>query len=311
MNQLNSNANDPLNEVKMIKQSISAPKNLDMLINIIANRSNEQRQLIKKTYLEHYKISIEEDLKSALSGNFQKTIIALFYTPVDYDCYQLFKAMKGIGTDEGTIIEIIATRSKKRIDEIKNRYPEISKGKTLEGHITSETSGFLRKVLLKLLEGNRSDNRHPDQQKCEQDALKLIEAESRKDIREDVYIDMFTQKSKEEFTLISTNYYKKTNNILLKAIDHLFSGDSKKILTAIAFALLSPSEYFSDRIHKAIKSFLTNDNTLIRVLVSRDEIDIERIKKYYKQKYKEDLYSTIKKEIKGEYGTLLTTLIGK
>ena len=311
MNQSIQSVNDPLIDAKNIKQSISAPKDMNKLINIVAYRSNEQRQLIKDSYLQNFKCNIQDELKSELSGNFQKAVVALFYTPVDYDCYQLYKAMKGFGTDEDVLIEIIATRSNKRIAEIKDRYPQFSQGKELKAHIASETSGFLKKILLELLEGKRSDNRHPDQQACEEEAVKLQEAEKNKEIREDVYKNIFTQKSKEEFTLIATSYYKKTNQTLLQSIEHLFSGDSKRILTAIAYALLSPSEFFSDRIHKAIKSFLTKDNTLIRVLVSRDEVDIERIKKYYKQKYKEDLYTTVNNEIKGDYGSLLRALIRK
>ena len=97
----------------------------------------------------------------------------------------------------------------------------------------------------------------------------------------------------------------------METIDRLFSGDVKKIFKAITYALLSPSEYFAYRINKAIKSFMTNDNILIRVIVSRDEIDIERIKRYYKQQFKKDLYTTIQEETSGDYRNLLLALIGK
>ena len=55
----------------------------------------------------------------------------------------------------------------------------------------------------------------------------------------------------------------------------------------------------------------TNDIILIRELVSRDEIDIERIKRYYKQLYKIDLYKTVEKETSGDYKNLFLELIGK
>ena len=121
---------------------------------------------------------------------------------------------------------------------------------------------------------------------------------------------MFTQKSREELALIAKIYYQWYSKTLFEAIESLFSGDSKKVLKAIIYALLSPSEYFAYRIHKAVKGLGTNDTILIRVLVSRDEIDIERIKRYYKQLYGKDLYTTIKDDISGDYKALLLELIG-
>ena len=69
----------------------------DAIIKIVANRTNAQRQQIK-------------DLKSELRGKLEDVVIGLFQTQVEYDCDQLKKAMKGSGTDESTLIEIIATR---------------------------------------------------------------------------------------------------------------------------------------------------------------------------------------------------------
>ena len=90
----------------------------------------------------------------------------------------------------------------------------------------------------------------------------------------------------------------------------MFSGDVRKVLKAITYALLSPSEYFAYRINKAIKGFGT-DTILIRVLVSRDEINIQRIKRYYKQLYGKSLHEAIKEDVSGDYGNLLLALIGQ
>lgn len=56
---------------------------------------------------------------------------------------------------------------------------------------------------------------------------------------------------------------------------------------------------------------MIKDNILIRILVSRNEIDLERIKLYYKQIYKTDLYSDVGENISGEYRNLLLALIRK
>jgi hypothetical protein len=306
------NTPSALNDVKGIKQAISKPKDFNKLINIIAYRSNSYRQEIVKTYFENYNISIYDDLKSELSGKFQEAAISLFYTPVDFDCMHLRKAMKGLGTNQDTLIEIIATRSNQRIAEIKQRYPQLYEGRDLLSDIKKETSGFFRKILESLLEGDRPNNPCPDEKECEQCAKKLYEAGiNKKDNLEDTYLFMFTKKSQEEFILITKMYYKWYSKTLFEAIESLFSGDVKKVLKTITYSLLSPSEYFAYRINKAITGFTTNDTVLTRVIVSRDEIDIERIKKYYKQLYNEELYTAINNQIKGDYKNLLLALIRK
>ena len=93
-----------------------------------------------------YNKHIQDDFRSNLSGNFKDAAMALFFTPIDYDCYQIYNAMKGIGTNEDTLIEVIATRSNERINQIKQRFAEIYK-KELIKEIDSETSGFFKRIL--------------------------------------------------------------------------------------------------------------------------------------------------------------------
>ena len=308
---MNPTNQDPLQDAKLIKQSISKPKNFNQLIDIVSHRSNAQRQNIVQAYYNNYNISIFDDLKSELSGNFKEAVIALFYTPIDYDCYQLYKAMKGLGTNEDTLIEIIATRSNNSINAIKARYPQMY-NKNLVSAVQSDTSGFFRQILMELLKAERPNNPNPDQKQCEDCAKMLYDAEKlKKEALQSTYILMFTQKSKEEFALISKIYYQWYSKTFFDSIESNFSGDVRKVLKAITYALLSTSEYFAYRINKAIKGFGTNDTILIRVLVSRDEIDINRIKRYYKQLYKKELYDAVSDDVSGDYRYLLLALIGK
>ena len=300
---------NPIEDAINIRQSITKPRNLNQLINIIAHRSNNQRQEILKEYFNKYQRNLLDDFKSELSGNFQEATISLFYTPVDFDCYQLYKSMKGIGTNEDTLIEILASRSNERIIEIKKRYPEMY-NKNLEKDIQNETSGAFRKILLKLLEASRKDT-YPNEQECNENAKRLYDAAlNKKENLYDIFIYIFTEKSREEIAQIAKIYYKWYSKTLLELVESLFSGDFKRTLKAIIYSLLSPSEYFAYRINKAVKGFGTKDNILIRVIVSRDEIDIERIKRYYKQLYNKDMYDKIKEDVSGDYKNLLLELIG-
>ena len=301
---------NPQIDAVTIRQAISKPKDMNKLIQIVAHRSNKQRQEIKKEYFNKYQKVLTDDLKSELSGHFEEAVISLFSTPIEFDCDQLYNAMKGIGTNEDTLIEILSSRNNEQIKQIKDIYFQ-KYNKNLEKDIYKDTSGPFRKVLLKLLEATRK-NTFPTELECNENAKRLYDAAlNKKECLHDTFIYIFTEKSREELALIGKIYYKWYSKTLLELIDSLFSGDFRKTLKAIIYSLLSPSEYFAYRINKALKGIGTKDTILIRVLISRDEIDIGRIKRYYKQLYNKELYDAIKEDTSGDYRNLLLELIGQ
>lgn len=228
------------------------------IIKLVANRTNAQRQKIKLFYKSSYGRDLVEDLKKELSGNFEDAVIALFYDPVEYDCYQLRKAMKGLGTDEDTLIEIIATRPNWMIKAINKKYQEMYK-RNLQKDVESETSGTFKRLLVSLLQGNRSESTHPNQEECAKNAKDLYEAgEKNWGTDESMFNKIFCVRSPLEFAAICKAYHKLTGHTILQAIDKEFSGDSKKLLTAIVYAVISPSEFFATRVNKAVKGWGTN-----------------------------------------------------
>ena len=301
---------NPAQDAQQLKEALGKPRNIDTIISIAAHRSNAQRQQIVQAYYNENKKNIRDDFRSVFSGNFQEALVSLFYEPVDYDCHQIYSAMKGIGTNEDTLIEIIGTRSNERINQIKQEYFQIYK-KDLEAEIDSETSGFFKKILLALLKGERNVNPIPDEQECGYCAKRLYNTQKeKKDNLQDAYLEIFTKKSREELANISRQYYSWYNKTLMEEIERLFSSDTRRIFKAIIYSLLSPIEYFAYRLNKAMKGISTKDTILIRVLVTRDEIDISRIKRYFNQLYNKTLYDAVKKAVSGDYQKLLLELIG-
>ena len=172
---------NPAQDAQQLKAALEKPRNIDTIISIAAHRSNAQRQQIVQAYYNENKKNIRDDFRSVFSGNFQEALVSLFYEPVDYDCHQIYSAMKGIGTNEDTLIEIIGTRSNERINQIKQEYFQIYK-KDLEAEIDSETSGFFKKILLALLKGERNVNPIPDEQECGYCAKRLYNTQKEKKI---------------------------------------------------------------------------------------------------------------------------------
>ena len=145
------------------------------LIKICANRSNTQRQAIKAAYKSLYGRDLIADLKKELHGKFEDAMVALFSEPIEYDCDQLRGAMKGAGTNEDTLIEIIASRTPGQIVAIRKKYKE-KFNRNLEGDVKKETSGTLRHLSISLLQGNRSTNTQPNQNKMTTIAQEIYKA---------------------------------------------------------------------------------------------------------------------------------------
>ena len=115
--------------------------------------------------------------------------------------------------------------------------------------------------------------------------------------------------SRNELSLVARLYYKLSNETILEGIDKKFEGDKKELIKSVLYSVISPSEYFATRIKKAIEGFGTDDKTLIRSLVSRCDLDMNIIKKYYKQIYEKDMVEDIKNDISGDYQKLIFELI--
>ena len=280
------------------------------IIQIVANRTNSQRLAMIQSYQRQFNRDLIKDLKSELSGKFEDAIMALFEDPITYDCKSLYHAMKGAGTNEDTLIEILSTRPNYYINQIKQKY-EILYKKSLEQRISQELSGDLKKVMLTLLSGRRGENQMPNQNDCMNKAQQLYKAgEGKIGTNEEIFYQILTMSSPQELALINQCYMQigKGNN-LIKAIDKEFSGNMKKLLQTLVYSSINPSEYFATRINYAVKGKGTKDTLLIRIVVTRDEIDMPMIKNAYLRLYGKDLVEVIKKDTSGDYKKLLVELV--
>ena len=112
-----------------------------------------------------------------------------------------------------------------------------------------------------------------------------------------------------ELSAVSREYYKLSGETMINGIDKNFKGDSKELLKTVLYSIISPSEYFATRIKKTIEGFGTDNKTLIRILITRYEVDMNTIKKYYKLFYQKDMVEDVKNDISGEYQKLMIELI--
>ncbi|XP_064370003.1 annexin A7 isoform X2 [Dromaius novaehollandiae] len=281
------------------------------IIDVVANRSNDQRQKIKASFKTMYGKDLIKDLKSELSGNVEELILALFMPTTYYDAWSLRHAMKGAGTQERVLIEILCTRTNQEIRDIVNCYKS-EFGRDLEHDIRADTSGHFERLLISMCQGNRDENQTVDYQKAQEDAQRLYQAgEGKLGTDESCFNMVLASRSFPQLKATVEAYSKIANRDLLSSIDREFSGNVERGLKAILQCALNRPAFFAERLYHSMKGAGTDDSTLIRIVVTRSEIDLVQIKQMFTQMYQKTLAAMIASDTSGDYRRLLLAIVGQ
>ena len=286
-------------------------KDENYFIDLTLNKTNSERIKLRDDYKAKFGRDLLEDFEKNFKSDFLETLIGVFKSPAEYDADLLYKAMKGIGSDKDIITEVLCFRNPERINQIKEKFQE-KYGKDLVAEIKSETSGDYQKIVLKLLEGDRTQDGKADVEKCSGIADELYKAgEGKIGTDESIFIKYFTSLSPNELLIVCKEYHKKYKKNMLDVIENEFDGNEKKLLTVMLYALFSPSEFFAKQIMESIKGIGTDDVKLIRSVITRYSIDMKKVKKYFKKMYNKELLDEVKDDVSGSYGRILEALINK
>lgn len=185
-------------------------------------------------------------------------------------------------------------------------------GMKLEDHLKSESSGCFKRLMVSLCAGGRDESMRTDVNQAMNDAQILKNAGTgRIGTDESEFNRILCTRNFEQLKVIAKEYLKLTGNELEKDIKSEFSGDIETGLVAILKCAISRPEYFAKRLHNSMAGFGTDDQALIRIVVTRCEVDMVDIKEAFQRKYGKTLKSFIKGDTSGDYKHALYALIGE
>uniref|UniRef100_A0A8C6KIE5 Annexin n=1 Tax=Nothobranchius furzeri TaxID=105023 RepID=A0A8C6KIE5_NOTFU len=280
----------------------------DTVLMVLTARCNDQRQEIKAAYKKTYGKDLVSALKSELGGLFEDLIVSLMTPPVLYDATQLHKALKGAGTDDQVLIEILASRTGEEIKEITKVYKKEFGGK-LEKDICGDTGGSYRKLLVILLQGSREED--VDEDNIEKDAKDLYAAgEGKCGTDEEKFITILGNRSEEHLRRVFDAYKKISGSDIEESIKGETTGNLEDLMLAIVKCVKSVPGYFAESLYKSMRRAGTDDKTLTRIMVSRSEVDMLDIRANFKKMYGQSLYTTIQEDTDGDYQKALLYLCG-
>ncbi|KAM4808269.1 annexin A10 isoform 2-T2 [Rhinophrynus dorsalis] len=299
---------DPMMDAQVIEGALRGfGCDKDILIDILTQRSNAQRIMIADTYGNVYGKDLLGELKEKLDGHFKEVMVGLMYPPPMYDAHELWHAMKGAGTDENCLIEILASRTSADIFQLKEAYI-MQYGNSLDQDIYSETSGHFRDALINLVQGMREEG-YADPVMAAQDAAVLWEACQRRTGEHKNMMQMILcNKSYQQLWLVFQEFQNISGQDIAAAISECYDGYFQQLLLAIVSCVRDKPSYFAYRLHSAIHDFGFHNKTVIRILVSRSEIDLMSIRQRYKESYGKSLFHDIKNFASGHYEKALLAI---
>ncbi|CAG5119449.1 unnamed protein product [Candidula unifasciata] len=305
-----ANPFDPEKAAEALRKAMKGlGTNEDAIIQVLTSHCNAQRLEIEKKYKQMHGRDLRSDLKSELSGKFETIAIALLDHPRIYDANECNEAIKGAGTNEDTLIEILSTRSNAEIAEIKSQYKILFK-RDLERDIQSDTSGDFKRLLTSLVTGAREERPQVDVELAKKEALELFQAGEKKvGTDEATFNRILCLRSFPQLQETFNQYRVVSGKDIEKAIVSETSGNLERGLLAVVKAAKNPGHYFAERLYESMKGAGTNDRALIRIIVSRSEIDMVIIKNEFQKTYGKTLASFIKGDTSGDYKKTLIAIV--
>ncbi|XP_027030538.2 annexin A4 [Tachysurus fulvidraco] len=280
------------------------------IIAILSHRTIAQRQKIKEAYKVSVGKNLEDDIKSELTGNFEKVVCGLLMSAPVYDAYELRNAIKGAGTDEACLIEILASRTNSEMKALTAVYKKEYEH-DLEDDISGDTSGMFKRVLVSLATAGRDESTKVDEALAKQDAKEIFDAgEARWGTDEVKFLTILCVRNRNHLLRVFQEYQKISGRDIEDSIKREMSGCLEDVFLAIVKCLKSKPAFFAERLYKSMKGLGTTDSILIRVMVSRAEIDMIDIKAEFLKLYGKTLNSFIKGDTSGDYRKILLELCG-
>lgn len=304
-----SNLNNLLFEEK--DESIKEKK----IIDIIKKYNLKQRLLLRLTYDKLFpENNFLTDISTNLSpsAQFSELVISLFMDQIDLDCIELKKIFDQMSSNKDFVIESLTLNPFWYNQKLIRAYNELY-NKDLKAEIHKEFPENTRDALITCMITKRNDNnKEIDMEEINEKVKFLINTNPEELLKNnEIFINLFALPSAKELIMIARIYKEKKGENLLTLIENKLKEEEALLLKEVIYNTCRPSESFAHKLNDSIKGVEVDANTINRILVKRNEIDMKEIRDFYQKLNKDNFEKEISKIFSGAYKDLLLYLYSK
>jgi hypothetical protein len=263
--------------IKQILTSDNGDDGLDEILKLLCQRSKDARQQIKRAYRTQFKEEMQDIIAKAHKGT-DNVLSAVLHLPEDLDAKELYGSMKGLGTDEPTLTEILCTRTNEEIKDAGYSFRHWY-GTGLKEMVTSETSGDYKAILTGLLQANRDETGSGDSNV----AARIAQSLSDKKNDDENFVQVLTTQSYPMIRAVATEYAQLAGKTFEEGLKKEFGGDAETAALSIYRVANGKEEYLADIVHDTVKNGKVE--AVLRICGSREDKDLHRIKQEFLTKY--------------------------
>jgi annexin A7/11 len=283
------------------------------LIAVVAKKDPLQMESIRTQYDQRLMRNLIADLQKETSGYFEKGLVEIARGPLVSDCQNLMEAMKGAGTKEVVLDDILIGRSNADIIAIKEKYQQMFK-RTLDADLKSDLSAGTEQMYMMITAARRAEDSHPvNPQEIEQ-AVTELQAGMGGFVGKNVaqVCQVLTSKNDAQIKAIAQSYQQRYKKSLVAVIKSAFSGHMEDALCLLVARAMNRAEAEAVRLEDAMAGMGTKDNLLVMRVVRChwDQRFMTAVSSEYKRVYRKDLIKRIEGELKGDYERLMVACVG-
>lgn len=283
------------------------------LIRVLAPLDPLQVASVRETYTRHINRDLYKDVKSETSGYLEQGLLAVIEGPLNHDAELVREAVKGLGTKEWMLNDVLLGRSNADIREIKNAYQR-KFNRSLEKDVEDDLSAETKNLFKRVMSATRHEESTPYNAATIENEVKSIHGSTAGRIVNNVaeVCAIFAQSSDNELRAIAQKFQERYHVELEKHIASQFSGHMKAALIHMLRTATDPAHRDAALLEDAMAGPGTKDVMLVTRIVRLhwNKQHLDQVKKAYQHHYKRDLRERVKGEVSGDYQKLMLALLG-